>query len=154
METEASIFREELRDTNAYIALETAKLEGITITFQDRSMKEPVTVWAIPSEQTRREVKDEEIIEDVTDITFSIPRQHGCSCGDPRCFLIGEVGHDNILLFPPPMKKFPGSDLPSIHAEIMWSGFSWSVDHWTCDAVEAMFSLFCERHHPRASARV
>ncbi len=147
METESSNFRNEIRDEQALVALEIAKLEGVQIEYQDRATDRTVSLWAIPGNQSRVLTDDGQLNEEETQAIFSVPRQMGCTCGALDCYLVGENGHNEVILFPP-------QNGPSTQAKITWENLDWAVKDWQADSVQAVYALRALRHQARRTSRI
>ena len=151
MMTVAQSTREQQRDQTAYVVLVACQADGCQVEFQDRAYPDPekfVKLWAIPGPETTRLVDDGSIQEEITEKTFDIPRQLGCSCGRPDCPRSGTyTGHDEIVLFPPETGV-------SVNAIVRFEGRDYSAKVPTCDSLRAKYKLACEWHHPRRTARI
>ena len=143
MMTEAKNFRAEMRDNAAYVALETAKMLGVQVVFQDRATMPRIKLWAIPGPERSEIVLEDTMQEQVTQKYFDVPRQYGCSCGHCDCPRMGTyTGHDQIVIFPP-------ENGVSVQAQIFSDDHEWSVKTPDVDSLHAMYKLHCERHQAR-----
>ena len=148
MMTEAKNYREQQRDQAAYITLIVCQSDGCQVEFQDRAAPNPefVKLWAIPGPETTRLSDDGELLEEITDKHFDIPRQLGCSCGKADCPRAGIYeGHEERVLFPPATGV-------SVNAVVKFEGRDYSVKTPACDSLRAKYKLHCEFHKPRATS--
>jgi len=121
-------FRQELRDCAALEALEVCKVDGDQCVYLDRMGNTQITVWCIPGPESRRLVKRGSIQEEETSRTFTIPLQDG----------------------------FPPANEPSVAAQILYDGFTWSLtdeggETWKRDPVGACYICTAIRHQARRS---
>ena len=148
MMTVAQSTREQQRDQTAYVALAACQAGGCLVEFQDRAQDDFIKLWAVPGPESTQLSNDGAIQEEVTQKTFDIPRQLGCSCGRENCPRAGVyTGHDEIVLFPPETGV-------SVNAIVRYEGRDYSVKRPMCDSLRAKYKLECEWHHPRRTARI
>ena len=149
MMTVAQSNREQQRDQAAYAALAACYADGCQVEFQDRATDKFIRVWAIPGPETTHLANDGMLEEEITEKTFDIPRQMGCSCGRYDCPRAGSdyTGHDEIVLFPPETGV-------SVNAIVRFEGRDYSVKQPMCDSLRAKYKLQSEWHKPRGTSQV
>ena len=148
MMTVAENTREQQRDQAAYVALAACQADGCQVEFQDRAQNQFVKLWAIPGPEITRLSNDGALQEEITEKTFDIPRQLGCSCGRADCPRAGTyTGHEEIILFPPPHGV-------SVNAIVRFEGRDYSVTQPACDSLKAKYKLGCEFHKPRGTSAI
>lgn len=148
MRTIAEETRDQIRDQTAYLALIDCQAMGCEVEFQDRAQKRFVKLWAIPGPEATRLSDDGELQEEITEKTFDIPRQYGCSCGQCNCACSGiYTGHNEIVLFPPDTGV-------SVNAIVKFEGRDYSAVRPEADSLRAKYKLHCEYHKPRGTSKI
>lgn len=137
----ASVWSEMIRTSTAATVLAQAKAFGAQHVLTDRATTASVLLWMIPGDQERKLINDGDIQEEITTVTFTVPRQMGCCvecCGSCSC------NGTKFLQFPFPNK-------PSMNAIIRgYDGFDWTIEpKWNSDRFGASYELLGTRHQPR-----
>lgn len=128
-------FRKETQYCFATAALDTCKVEGDRVLYQDRATSCAFWLWAIPGHERMTLKTDGALQEQHTQRRFSIPRQEG------RCESCGKE------------HSFPPEFEPSSHAIIWYEGYDWAVEpDWECDSLNAVYGLETIRHVARRVA--